>query len=117
MAFQTRDVVDSMGAAGSTRMTELRVDGGASVVDLLLQLQADLTGVPVVRAAVQDTTALGAALLAGLAEGVWSSLDEIARNWHSDRTFTPTDDATLTQPAYEGWLRAVERARRWDVPG
>ena len=115
MAFQTRDVVDSMVAAGSTRMTELRVDGGASVVDLLLQLQADLTGVPVVRAAVQDTTALGAALLAGLAEGVWSSLDEIARNWRSDRTFKPSADTAQSQPAYEGWLRAVERARRWDV--
>ncbi|HET6915486.1 MAG TPA: glycerol kinase GlpK [Acidimicrobiales bacterium] len=117
MAFQTRDVVDSMVAAGSTRITELRVDGGASVVDLLLQLQADLTGVPVVRAAVQDTTALGAALLAGLAEGVWSSLDEIARNWHSDRTFTPAPDTAQSQQAYEGWLRAVERARGWGVRG
>ena len=117
MAFQTQDVVDSMVAAGSTRITELRVDGGASVVDLLLQLQADLTAVPVVRAAVQDTTALGAALLAGLAEGVWSSLDEITRNWKSDRTFTPAPDTAQSQLAYEGWLRAVERARRWDVRG
>jgi glycerol kinase len=117
MAFQTRDVLDSMVAASATPLTELRVDGGASAADLLLQLQADLTGVPVVRAAVQDTTALGAALLAGLAEGVWSSLGEISGIWRRDRAFTPATGAPASRQAYEGWLRAVDRARSWAVRG
>ena len=116
MAYQTRDVVDSMIAASSTPLAVLRADGGASVMDLLLQLQADLTGVPVVRAAVNETTALGAALLAGLAEGVWSSIEEIARVWRSDKTFVPADSQTAEQ-AYQGWLRAVERSRTWATLG
>ena len=115
MAFQTRDVIESMVAAASTPLTELRVDGGASVMDVLLQLQADLTSVPVVRAAVQETTALGAALLAGLAEGVWSSTEEISRNWHSDRTFSPGEGRQDAEASYQGWLRAVGRSREWAV--
>jgi glycerol kinase len=113
MAFQTRDVLDSMVAAASTSLAELRVDGGASVMDVLLQFQADLAGVPVVRARVQETTALGAALLAGLAEGVWSSTEDIARNWRNDRTFVPAQEPSTSEQAYQGWLRAVERARTW----
>lgn len=115
MAFQTRDVLDSMAQAASKTVTELRVDGGASAMDLLLQLQADLIGVPVVRAAVQETTALGSALLAGLAEGVWSSLQEIAGNWRPERAFTPAAEPQASQQAYEGWIRAVDRARSWAV--
>lgn len=113
MAYQTRDVIDSMCNATGTKVAELRVDGGASVVDLLLQFQADLVGVPVVRAKVSDTTALGAALLAGLAAGVWGSTDEIASSWRSDRTALPGEAAAVAEAGYQGWKRAVERSRAW----
>jgi glycerol kinase len=112
MAYQTRDVLDAMRAGTGIPIPELRVDGGASVMDLLLQFQADLIAIPVRRAAVQETTALGAAYMAGLAEGVWSSREEIARNWRADREFTPGDrvEADLR---YAGWGRAVERSLGW----
>jgi glycerol kinase len=116
MAFQTRDVVDAMQAASGQAVAELRVDGGASVVDLLLQDCADLLGVPVVRAAVRETTALGAAWLAGLAEGVWGSLGDVSSLWLEDATFIP-DPARSTaglNRAYEGWRRAVDRAAGWE---
>ena len=113
MAYQTRDVIDSMCKATGTPLSELRVDGGASVMELLLQLQADLVGVPVVRAAVSDTTALGAALLAGLAEGVWTSTGEIAAAWRSDHRAIPSDTQPLAEAAYQVWKRAVERSRGW----
>jgi len=118
MAFQTRDVVDAMQAASGQPLAELRVDGGASVMDLLLGFQADLLGVPVVRAAVSETTALGAALLAGLAEGVWESLDDISGRWMADATFTPSpaSDRAAVDTAYAGWHRAVERATQWAPP-
>src|SRR5919109_4209612 len=89
MAFQTRDVVEAMTAASGREIAALRADGGASVNDLLLQLQADQLQVPVARPVVQETTALGAAYLAGLAEGVWSSLDEVASHWALDAEFRP----------------------------
>jgi glycerol kinase len=113
MAYQTRDVVDTMKAGSALTLTELRVDGGASVMTLLLQTQSDLLGVPVVRSAVKETTALGAAFLAGLAEGVWGSLDDISAVWASDARAEPLADRALTQPSYDGWRRAVERARGW----
>jgi glycerol kinase len=113
MAYQTRDVVAAMTAAAGTPLTALRVDGGASVMALLLQLQADQLGVPVARPVVQETTALGAAYLAGLAEGFWTSLDEITDNWVLDVEVAPTDDRTAADAAYEQWIRAVERSRRW----
>jgi glycerol kinase len=113
MAFQTRDVVESMSGATGTPVAELRVDGGASVMDFLLQFQSDLLGVPVVRAAVSDTTALGAALLAGLAEGVWASTDDIARAWRSDRTAVPGEAVVIADAGYQVWKRAVERSRGW----
>ena len=116
MAFQTRDVIDAMVAASGQDLGELRVDGGASVMNLLLQFQADLLGVPVVRAAVSETTALGAALLAGLAEGVWGSVDDIASQWRPAATFEPADDRTLASLAYTGWQKAVERSRAWTGP-
>jgi glycerol kinase len=99
--------------ASGQDLAELRVDGGASVMDLLLHFQADLLGVPVVRAAVHETTALGAALLAGLAEGIWASVDEIARNWRPAATLEPADDRTLADVAYRGWQKAVQRSRAW----
>lgn len=116
MAYQTRDVVEAMAAASGHAVHSLRVDGGASVMDLLLQLQADQLGVPVLRPVVQDTTALGAAYLAGLAEGVWGSLEEVTDNWAVDRVAEPTADAdarAAAQAGYDRWLRAVERARTW----
>ena len=115
MAYQSRDVVDAMVAASGTPLTELRVDGGASVMDVLLQFQADQLGVPVVRASVPETTALGAAYLAGIAEGVWSGVDDVAANWSADRTFTPADDRSTAEALYAQWQRAVTRSRDWDT--
>ena len=112
MAFQTKDVITSMEAASGQTLSELRVDGGAAVMDLLLQIQADLLGVPVVRAAVGETTALGAAFLAGLAEGVWSSQEEIAGIWAADATKVPSSDRSA---AHAEWARAVGRSREWDT--
>jgi glycerol kinase len=113
MTYQTRDVVDAMAAASGISITDLRVDGGASVMDFMLQLQADQIGVPVRRPADQETTALGAAYLAGLAEGVWADLDAIAAAWQLDATFEPEPDRTFADLAHTQWLRAVERSRSW----
>jgi glycerol kinase len=113
MAFQTRDVVDAMRAASGNTIPELRVDGGASVMDLLLRFQSDLLGVRVVRAAVSETTALGAAWLAGLAEGVWGSLDELAERWAHDAVIEPSGERSSLDGVYQGWLRAVGRAEAW----
>jgi len=115
MAFQTRDVVEAMAAASGSGVTDLRVDGGASVMDLLLQIQADQLGVPVIRSAVAETTALGAAYLAGLAEDVWSSTAEVATHWSADATFSPTDQRESVDAAYATWQRAVERSLHWDL--
>ncbi len=118
MAFQTADVVRSMTAASGQDLSELRVDGGASVIHLLLRVQADVLGVPVRRSLVADTTALGAAYLAGLAEGVWSSLDDISALWSAAGTSHPAEDRSATQANYDGWGRAVQRALRWSpTPG
>ena len=113
MVFQTRDVVASMSAASGHPIRLLRADGGASVMDILLQLQADQLQVPVARPVVQETTALGAAYLAGLAEGVWSSLDELAAHWQLEREFTPAVDDATAEAARVLWARAVERSRGW----
>ena len=113
MAYQTRDVVDAMTAASGTPLVELRVDGGASVMDLLCQFQADQLGVPVQRPVDQETTALGAAFLAGLAEGVWASVDDVGAQWTLDAEFSPTDDRTIADALHVQWLRAVERSRNW----
>jgi glycerol kinase len=115
MAFQTADVVTTMCRASGRDVTELRADGGASVNDALLQLQADLVGVPVRRTAVSDVTALGAAYLAGLAEGFWGTLDEIASLWAAEATRTPAGDRSAVDASYAGWRRAVERALRWEA--
>ena len=114
MAYQTRDVVDAMAAASGYPIAELRVDGGASVMDLLLQLQADQLQVPVARPVVQETTALGAAYLAGLTEGVWASTDDVAASWQLDARFEPGADRAAADAAHARWQRAVERSRDWD---
>jgi glycerol kinase len=114
MAFQTVDVVDAICAASGTRPAEMRVDGGASVMDILCQFQADLLGVPVRRATVQETTALGAAYLAGIAEGVWGSAAEAAAAWTADASFAPLMAGDERDRRVDAWHRAVERSRGWE---
>ncbi len=113
MVFQTRDVVDAMCEHSGRPVAGLRADGGAAVMDLLLQLQADQLGVPVRRPRVQETTALGAAYLAGLAEGVWASTDDIDANWALDAEFTPVVDRSDADERHRRWLQAVARSRNW----
>jgi glycerol kinase len=114
MAFQTADVVEAITKASGTRPAEMRVDGGASAMDLLLQFQADLIGVPVKRAAVQETTALGAAFLAGLAEDVWDSPATVNATWQADASYEPAMDGAERDARMTTWRRAVERSRDWD---
>ncbi|MDE2748152.1 MAG: glycerol kinase GlpK [Chloroflexota bacterium] len=113
IAYQTRDVVMAMAADSGLALDTLRVDGGAVVNDFLMQFQADILGVPVQRPAVTETTALGAAYLAGLATGFWGSQEEIARQWQLERSFDPVMSADQRESLYSGWQRAVERARHW----
>jgi glycerol kinase len=113
MAFQTCDAVDAMRAASGTTPAELRVDGGASVMDLLCQVQADLLAVPVRRAAVQETTALGAVYLAGIAEGVWASPAEAAAAWRAEAEFVPSIAEDERARRRGEWRRALERSRNW----
>jgi glycerol kinase len=110
IAFEVRDVVELL-----PRITTLRVDGGAAANDLLLQLQADTLALPVERPEVLETTGLGAAFLAGLGTGVWSSTDELASTWSLDRRFEPSAgvDPDARQSAYRRWRAAVDRAKGW----
>ena len=111
MVFQTRDVIDAMTRASGVPIRDLRVDGGAAVMNLMLQMQSDQLGVDVVRPTELETTAIGAAYLAGLAEGVWGSTDEIASRWELERRFSPRN--ADRDAAHAQWLRAVERSRDW----
>ncbi len=113
ICFQSRDLLEAMTADSGIRLQALRADGGAAANNLLMQLQADLLGVPVQRPTVTETTALGAAYLAGLAVGYWSGLDEIATQWQTDAEFGPAMTADQRDTLYAGWQRAVERARGW----
>ena len=113
MVYQTRDVVEAMTAATGTRLRSLRVDGGASAMDSMLQLQADHLGVPVRRPKLQESTALGAAYLAGLAAGIWPSVETIREHWQLDLAAEPGADRTGVDSAYADWKRAVERSRNW----
>jgi len=113
MAYLTRDATEAMTRASGHPITALRADGGAAVMDLLMQLVADQLRVPVDRPVIQETTALGAAYLAGLASGVWRSLDEVADKWALDRAFTPLAAPEVADAAYAQWQRAVERSRGW----
>ncbi len=114
IAYQTRDVADAMRSDSGIALQTLRVDGGAVANDFLMQFQADILGVPVQRPAVTETTALGAAYLAGLASGFWSSQEEIARQWRVERTFEPHMSVSQRDELYNGWQRAVERAKGWE---
>jgi len=115
IAFQVADLLDAMHADARIPLTELRVDGGAAANDTLMQIQADLLGVPVVRPAITETTALGAAYLAGLAAGFWKSPDEITGQWRVDRRFDPSMPSSEVRSARARWSAAVERAKRWEV--
>ena len=113
MAYATRDVVETMSATSGYPITRLRADGGASANGLLLRLQADQLGVPVTRPLVPETTALGAAYLAGLAEGVWSDLEEVASYWRADLVAEPPASRGRPDADHAGWRRAVERSLGW----
>ncbi len=113
ICYQTREVVEAMRRDSGIPLTNLKVDGGAVGNDFLMQLQADILGVPVVRPKLNETTALGAAYMAGLAVGFWSSLEDLRANWMTDRVFEPQWPEQRRQDAYQGWLRAVERSRGW----
>jgi glycerol kinase len=113
MSLQTRDVVTAMSEASGYPIRALKADGGAAANDLLLQLQADDLQVPVSRPVIQETTALGAAYLAGLAEGVWDSPADITANWQLEATFEPQADPASAAERHAGWARAVERSRGW----
>lgn len=113
IAYQTRDVLEAMRADSGLDLPALRVDGGAVANDFLMQFQADIIGVPVQRPAITETTALGAAYLAGLAVGYWASREEVAEKWRIERTFEPKMSADERDTLYHGWTRAVDRSKQW----
>ena len=114
IAYQVHDVLDAMQRDAGIRLRELRVDGGASANNLLMQFQSDILGVPVVRPRVAETTALGAAYLAGLATGFWSGRSDIARQWQVDRRFHPSMRPSVRKRLLGGWSRAVARSKAWE---
>lgn len=112
-AFQTREVLDAMEKDSGVALKSLKVDGGMVYNELLMQFQADILGVPVVRPEVAETTALGAAYVAGLAVGFWENLDDLRQNWQIDKTWQPEMEAGRRTSLYQGWLKAVERTFNW----
>jgi glycerol kinase len=117
IAFQVADVLRAMEADAKITLKELRVDGGASANNLLMQFQSHLLGVPVVRPKVTETTALGAAYLAGLAVGYWKDQQQIAAQWQVDRRFTHGMKPAQRKQLESGWRKALERAKRWEAAG
>jgi glycerol kinase len=113
MAYQTRDVLEAMQSESHLPLTTLKVDGGAAANAMLLQFQADLLNVSVRRPVVAETTALGAAYLAGLAVGYWDGFDDVTKNWALDREFRPSMDAATREKLYAGWKKAVSRSLDW----
>ena len=112
-AFQTREVVDAMEADSGVALKVLKADGGMTANDLLMQIQADVLGVPVVRPKVSESTALGAAYAAGLAAGYWNNVDDLRQNWGVDKTWTPCADDALRAKSYVMWKKAVSRTFDW----
>ena len=115
IAYQTADVLHAMEADSGIRLAEMRVDGGAARNDMLMQFQSDLLGVSVVRPKITETTALGAAYLAGLAVGYWKDAREIAAQWQAERRFEPNMERARAEALMAGWHKAIERAKRWAV--
>jgi len=113
IAFQSAELLGAMQADAPEPLRELRVDGGATANNLLMQFQGDLLGVPVVRPRVTETTALGAAYLAGLGVGYWASQAEVATHWQEDRRFLPTISREAAAARMTQWARAVARAKDW----
>jgi glycerol kinase len=116
IAFQSRDVLEAMAADAGISIEGLRVDGGAVANDFLCQFQADLLNVAVLRPRIIETTALGAAYLAGLGAGVWRSADEVGKRWALERRFEPRLDESTRATRYDGWRRAVEKSKGWLIP-
>ncbi len=112
-AFQTREVLESMRQDARVAIRELRVDGGMVVNDLLMQLQADILDIEVIRPRVAETTALGAAYAAGLAVGYWHDEADLASNWKVDKRWTPSISSERRDKLYRGWQKAVERTLNW----
>jgi glycerol kinase len=115
IAYQVADLLDAMRADAGVALSELRVDGGAATNDMLMQFQADLLGVPVVRPAVTETTALGAAYLAGLAVGYWPSIAAVTGQWRVDRRFEPRMPETAATALRERWNAALSRSKGWEL--
>ncbi len=113
IAYQSADLIKAMASDSGIDLKELRVDGGASVNNLLMQFQADILNVPVIRPTITETTALGAAYLAGLATGFWNNLDEISKKWKEDKTFKPVMKSASRKSLLKGWTEAVERSKNW----
>jgi glycerol kinase len=116
VAFQCADVIEAMQRDSGIALTELRVDGGGSANALTMQFQADLLGVPVVRPRVTETTALGAAYLAGIQSGFWPGTRQVAELWREDARFEPHMNGAQRQSLMRDWRRAVERSRNWIEP-
>jgi glycerol kinase len=113
IAFQSAELLEAMQKDSQQQLSELRVDGGAAANDLLMQFQADLLGVPVVRPKVLETTALGAAYLAGLTVDLWKSRDELASHWKAERRFEPRMNPSDREARMSRWREAVARSRKW----
>jgi glycerol kinase len=113
IAYQTYDVLKAMEADSGISIKELRVDGGATANDLLMQFQSDILQVPVIRPTVVETTALGAAYLAGLGVGFWSSVEDIQQQWQVDRRFLPAMETVRVRDLLKGWQRAIKAAIAW----
>jgi glycerol kinase len=113
VAFQTRDLVDAMTADSGASLASMKVDGGMTANALLMQSQADLLGVPVIRSKVRETTALGAAYAAGLAVGYWRDFDDLRSKWRADQEWEPKMSEEDRQRRITGWHKAIERAMGW----
>ena len=113
MAYQVNDVLQAMRADSGVSLSALKVDGGASANNLLMQMQADISGAPVNRPMCVETTAMGAAYLAGLAVGYWSGKEDVIKNWAIDRTFTPAISEAQRAVKIKGWNRAVKCSYGW----
>jgi glycerol kinase len=112
-AYQTREVLDAMNADSGVPLTALKVDGGMVYNEMLMQFQADILGVPVIRPTVAETTSLGAAYAAGLAVGFWNKVEDLRANWGKDKEWTPQMDAGEREKLYKGWKKAVTRTFEW----
>jgi glycerol kinase len=111
--YQTRDIVEAMNRDSGVELTKLKVDGGMVGNELLMQFQADILDVPVIRPQVSETTALGAAYAAGLAVGFWSGVEGLRKNWSEDKTFHPAMESTIREKHYKEWKKAVDRTFNW----